>query len=240
MNQQILLFHQIRKTLQKSSELLTSLALIFTVSVVIAFFSVFLSIKVYGECYSAIYLLRNELGKIDYIRDSINLTLNDVTNVDYLNNLVRDNLLLTNKWNLKEEDKVMISKMLVDFGENILIFLNASQTDPESDLKKFNQSSTLTDSLGEPTNVDTSHLIRSLFSHFSLVDLKKFNFEIIFNFVNSRANSYLPLLKSFISIFYAFIFVILDGGFVVLGFVLNCVSRECFLKFHLLKLIVLL
>lgn len=214
----------IRKTLQKSSDLLTSLALIFTVSVVIVFFSVFLSIKVYGECYSAIYLLRNELGKIDYIRDSINLTLNDVTNVDYLNNLVRDNLLSTNKLNLKEEDKVMISKMLVDFGENILIFLNASRTNPESDLSKLNHSSSLlTETLGEPaTTVDTSHLIRSLFSHFALVDLKKFNFEIVFNFVNSRANSYLPLLKSFISIFYAFIFVILDGGFVVLGFVLNC------------------
>lgn len=204
--------------------MLTSLALIFTVTVVIAFFSVFLSIKVYGECYSAIYLLRNELGKIDYIRDGINLTFNDVTNVDYLNNLVRDNLLSTNKWNLKEEDKVMISKMLVDFGENILVFLNASRNDPESNLNKLNQSILTTDTTGAPTtNVGTLALIRSLLSHLSLTDLK-FNFEIISSLVNSRANSYLPLVKSFISIFYTFIFVILDGGFVVLGFVLNCVS----------------
>lgn len=191
---------------------------------VIAFFSVFLSIKVYGECYSAIYLLRNELGKIDYIRDGINLTFNDVTNVDYLNNLVRDNLLSTNKWNLKDEDKVLISKMLVDFGENILVFLNASRNDPESNLNKLNQSVLTTDTLGAPTtNAGTFTLIRSLFSHLSLTDLK-FNFEIVSSIVNSRANSYLPLLKSGISIFYTFIFVILDGGFAVLGFVLNCVS----------------
>lgn len=177
----------------------------------------------YGECYSAIYLLRNELGKIDYIRDGINLTFNDVTNVDYLNNLVRDNLLSTNKWNLKEEDKVMISKMLVDFGENILVFLNASSNDPESNLK-LNQSILATDTPGaQTTNVGTFTLIRSLFGHLSLIDLK-LNFEMVSSLVNSRANSYLPLVKSFISIFYTFIFVILDGGFVVLGFVLNCVS----------------
>ena len=168
------------------------------------------------------HLLRNELGKIDYIRDGINQTLHEVTNVDYLNNLVRDNLLATNKWNLKEEDKVLVNKMLMDFGENILVFLNASRNghpSSPSDLNTANESST-------PIS-GSIQLIKSLFSNFSLVDLKKFNFEIVFQFVSSRANSYLPLFKGFLSILYTFVFVILDSGFVVLGFLLNSVRFNC-------------
>ena len=130
----------------------------------------------------------------------------------------------------------MINKMLIDFGENILIFLNASSnsnTSLVSDLNhNFNHSvlGTLvnkTDNLTEQISVTpdgNQQHIKSLFSQFSLVDLKRFNFEIVFEFINSRANSYMPLLKGFLSIVYTFIFVILDGGFVVLGFVLNCVS----------------
>lgn len=166
------------------------------------------------------YVLRNELIKIDYIRDSINVTLTR----DYLNSLVRDNLLMGNKWNLKEEDKVLINKMLMDFGESILVFLNASQRNDHLPEGSVTLTSTDLNTPIESPSVDGGQLIKSLFSHFSLVDMKKFNYEIVFDFVNSRANSYLPLFKGFLSILYTFIFVILDSGFVVLGFLLNSVS----------------
>ncbi|KAJ6224118.1 hypothetical protein RDWZM_002663 [Blomia tropicalis] len=205
----------IRKTIHSSCDLLTSLGVISIVTIMIAFFSVLLSIKIYGEFYSTIHLVRNEVAKIEYIKDSINLTLN-VSNLDYLNYLISEN-----KWNIKEEDKQLINKVLIEFGENILTFLNVTST------HSLNHSTVALDpninATAQPIGEITAISFQSMFTNLSLSNLKKFNFEILLNFANFHAKTYLPLFKGFFSILYAFIFVILDGGSFVLSFVLNSI-----------------
>lgn len=146
-----------------------------------------------------------------------------MTNINYLTHFLKHNLFPSDKLDLDAEEEAFVNKMLFDLGENILAFLNSTQQ---------TQNRTLAEN--QTTNgflIENEHL-RSMVGSLSIVNIKRFNPQMVVNFVNTRANQFLPLLKSFSSIFYTLIFVILDGSSVLLNYVLNFVSfhniNRCF------------
>ena len=180
-------------------------------------------------------MIQKELNSINFIRETFNVTLKDVANINYLNQYLKQNLFPSDKLNLDEEEEVFVNKMLLDLGENILAFLNSSNgptinNGVNSTIIESNHTNVVSNS-NFNFGLENEH-IRSLMNLISLVNLKRFNVEMIVNFWNSRAKSYLPLLKSFISMFYTFIYVILDGSTVLLSYVLNFVSKKSFIFFN--------
>lgn len=168
-----------------------------------------------------VHLLRNELSSIEYIQEGINMTINQMADGDYLKKFVKNNVFNSDKWDLKEEDKALIDKVLMDFGDNITSFIANQRI-----VANVNDQTNLTaETSGDLYQTGENFSFKSFGSLLELVDYKKFHYNDINNFVQNQAQSYLPLFKSFLSIVYTLLFVILDGGSVVFNFFLNFVSK---------------
>ncbi|XP_046908330.2 uncharacterized protein LOC124489944 isoform X2 [Dermatophagoides farinae] len=191
----------IKVGLRNSLDLLTSISLFVIVGLMVTFSTVFVSIKIYGECYQTIYLLQNELKTIEFIQESINITIKQISEPHYVDNLINDRL------NLQDDEKIFINKMLAEFRHNILPWLNNSSNDHQS----------------IPLTSESSDRLEWLSLNqwpklWRLVDYK--NFSQLIELLRTQASSYLPMVKSIVSVSYAFVFVILDSSTMLIIFLL--------------------
>lgn len=178
----------------------------------------FLIIQIYGECYHIIYLLQKELKNIQFIQDSINKTLSQISEPEYFNQILNE------KFNLSDDEKVFFNNILVEFRDNILPYFN--NTIPSN--AKENQAMIMMASNNNNNNSiqDQTFNYSIKNSHFNqlflLIDYK--NFNQLIDFIRTQATAYIPLAKSLLSFSYGFIFVILDSSTFLLSFILNFVS----------------
>ncbi|KAH9413524.1 hypothetical protein DERP_008002 [Dermatophagoides pteronyssinus] len=191
----------IKVGLGNSLDLLTSIGLFMIVGSMVTFSAVFVSIKIYGECYQTIYLLQNELKNIEFIQEIIK----QISEPHYIDNLINDRL------NLQDDEKIFINKMLAEIRHNILPWLNPNNSSSSTGTIEH-ESISAVESLGWLSLNQWPKLWR-------LVDYK--NFGDLIELVRTQASSYLPMVKSIISVSYAFIFVILDSSTMLMSFVFN-------------------